>query len=143
VTGSMSRNEPSREHRKIFARLADVLIPRHGTMPAASEVDVAGHWLDRVLESRPDLTGRLMEVLDEAGDADPQAAILRLERDDPEGFSTLISAAAGGYYMSGEVREQLGYAGQRALPTDATPDEPIVQLVNPVVERGPIYRRVD
>ena len=140
---SMSRNEPSREHRRIFGRLADVLIPRLGTMPAASEVDIAGYWLDRVLESRPDLTGKLMDVLEEAGDADPQAAILRLERDDPEGFSALISAAAGGYYMSGEVRERLGYAGQRALPTDAPSDEPVVQLVNPVVERGPIYRRVD
>lgn len=140
MTGPKGPNPLSGERRATFARLADVLIPRLGTMPAASEVGAADYWLDRVLESRPDLIGALTRVLDHAQNADPEAAVLRLERDDAEGFATLLTAVAGGYYMSGEVRKRLGYAGQQAIELRTRPGEQLEGLVEPVVERGPIYR---
>lgn len=139
MTDRASRNKLSHEHRRTLASLADFLIPHHGKMPAASNVGVAGYLLERVLESRPDLTDGLTAILEDARGTDPEETILRLERDDPEGFVALFTAVAGGYYMSGEVRQRLGYAGQRALRSDT--GEPLEALTKPVVERGQIYRR--
>jgi hypothetical protein len=139
MTGRAGRNKPSDEHRRTLARLADLLIPRLGEMPAASSVGVATYLLERVLESRPDLADGLTSILEAARGTDPEEAILRLERDDPEGFRTLFTAVAGGYYMSDEVRQRLGYTGQRALHLDTR--EPLEALTKPVVERGRIYRR--
>jgi len=49
--------------RAAFAALADVLVPAAEGMPAASEVDIAGVGLDRVLRARPDLEAPLARVL--------------------------------------------------------------------------------
>ncbi len=138
MTDRADPNKPSDEHRRTLARLADLLIPRSEEMPAASAVGVATHLLERVLESRPDLADGLTSILEDASGTDPEEAILRLERDDPEGFLTLFTAVAGGYYMSREVRQRLGYAGQQALRPDTR--EHLEALTRPVVERGRIYR---
>ena len=136
-------NRLTRKHRRVFASLADTLVPRVGKMPAASEVDVAGYWLDRVLESRPDMIEDLIDILEEAEDTDPETTVECLESDSPNKLATLISAAAGGYYMSTEVRKLLGYPGQQAMSL-ASYDKHLLAkaLTKPVTERGPVYRRV-
>lgn len=138
-----NRDNLSEEHLRIFTKLADVLIPRTKNMPSASEVDAAGRWLNRVLASRPDLVAALRHILNDASQEAPETFILRLEHELPESFATLLSAVAGSYYMSEEVRERLGYGGQRRLHPDPHHEARIESLVRPVVQRGQIYRNVD
>ena len=45
--------------RGSFGELADILIPHAEGMPAATEIDIAGVALDRVLKVRPDLQADL------------------------------------------------------------------------------------
>jgi hypothetical protein len=131
------------EQRVVFAALADVLLPACDGMPAASEVDVAGRWLDRVLRVRPDLAPELERVLAAATDGSPEHALARLRAEDPVGLEALVAVVTGAYYMSPKVRRPLGYPGQRPRP--AYPDEADWDLrdglLDPVVERGPIYRQ--
>ncbi len=132
------------EQRETFAALADVLLPAADGMPAASEVDVAGRWLDRVLRVRPDLEPRLERVLALVDGNASQASVERVREEDPAGLQTLVLVATGAYTMSPKVRRRLGYPGQRPRP--AYPDEAEWDLrgglLDPVVERGPIYRRI-
>ncbi|HEX2045645.1 MAG TPA: hypothetical protein VHF23_08470, partial [Gaiellaceae bacterium] len=69
---------PSAAARETFAALADVLIPGGAGLPAASDVDVGGRWLDRALGARPDLEATLERVLAEAAGADPAGEVRRL-----------------------------------------------------------------
>lgn len=130
--------------RAAFARLADVLLPPCDGLPAPSEIDVAGRWIDRVLRTRPDLRPELERVVELAAAEAPERAIDRLQASDPAGLRTLLVAATGAYTMSPKVRRALGYPGQRPRP--AYPDEADWDLreglLDPVVERGPIYRHV-
>lgn len=130
--------------RAVLAALADVLIPAAAGMPAAGEVDVAGAGLDTVLRVRPDLEPALLALARELDGEAPYAALARLERERPEDLATLLTALAGAYYLDREVRRRLGYPGQEALVVDAYSDlEVYIEegLLNPVLERGPIYRR--
>ena len=43
--------------RARLGRIADVLVPAHEGMPAASSVGIAGDLLDKALRARPDLAG--------------------------------------------------------------------------------------
>src|SRR5581483_11547343 len=69
------------ESRTTLAALADVLVPEAEGMPAASQVDVHGKWLDRVLRVRPDLAPDLARVLAEARGRDPVAEVARLQQE--------------------------------------------------------------
>ena len=129
--------------RETLSALADALIPAAEGMPAASDVDVAGKWLDRVAAARPDILPDLVRVLDEAAGKDPVAEVRRLQ-DDPESrFGALALAATGGYYMNPRIRRLIGYPGQKRNPP--YPDEADYflrdGLLEPVLARGPIYRR--
>ena len=53
----------SQEERATFAGLADLLIPRHGRMPAATEVGAHAELLDQVLGHRPDIVDDLLRGL--------------------------------------------------------------------------------
>jgi hypothetical protein len=128
--------------RETLAALADVLIPAAEGMPAASEVDVAGKWLDRVAAARPDILPELARVLDEAAGKNPVTEIRRLQEDPDSGFGTLALAATGGYYMNPKIRRLIGYPGQKQSPP--YPDEAEYYLrdglLDPVVARGPTFR---
>ena len=58
------------EDRRIYAGLADVLIPRVDAMPSASEADVPTRWLDEALRFRPDLEPGLRTALESPDRAD-------------------------------------------------------------------------
>lgn len=130
--------------RETLAALADVLIPAAEGMPAASEADVAGKWLDRVAVVRPDILPDLVRVLDEATGKDPAAEVRRLQESPDSGFGALALAATGAYYLNPRIRRLIGYPGQK--PNPPYPDEADYYLegglLDPVLERGPIYRRV-
>jgi len=128
--------------RATFAALADVLVPEAEGMPSASQADVHGKWLDRVVAARPDILPDLVRVLDEAAGKDPAAEIRRLHEDPASGFGALALAATGGYYMNPKIRRLIGYPGQKRNPP--YPDEADYYLrdglLDPVRERGSIYR---
>lgn len=130
------------ESRATLAALADVLVPEAEGMPAASQVDVQGRWVDRVLRVRPDLAGELARVLGAARGHEPVAEVARLQQEDPEGFAVLALAVTGAYYLHPRVRKLIGYPGQKKNPP--YPDEADYYLrdglVEPVTSRGPIYR---
>jgi hypothetical protein len=130
------------EQRGTLAALADALLPAADGMPAASEVDVPGKWMDRALRARPDLEPELLCVLDGGSQPDPETRLAQLRGDDPAGLETLVLLVTGAYYMHPKVRKLIGYPGQKATPE--YPDEAEYYLsdglLDPVVARGSIYR---
>ncbi len=127
------------EERRVLAALGDTLIPSDGGMPSASQAGVAEEWVDRVLETRPDMIEDLVSLLNEVGDQDPDTVVERLREREGVWFDTLCEVVAGAYFLNPKIREQVGYPGQQTLPIE-TSIEHLQQLTAPVVERGPIYR---
>ena len=134
--------EISQQQRETLSHIADVLIPAVDDRPAASEADVAGKWLDRVLNVRPDVALDLSRVLDDANGQDPAAEVERLYNEDPKSFATLSLVVTGGYYMNPMVRKLIGYPGQVKNPPYADEAGYYLEggLLDPVTERGAIYR---
>jgi hypothetical protein len=126
--------------RSTFAGLADTLIPAGDGMPSASESGAAGEWLDAVLAARPDLEEPLLALVRRVDGQDPAAAIADLKANDPEGFGLLTDVVPNAYFMNPAVREKVGYPGQIGLDPDLTWPPDWLDLLEPVIERGPIYR---
>lgn len=128
--------------RATLAALADVLVPAAGEMPSASEADVHGKWVDRVLAARPDLGPPLAELLAAAQGRDPRAEVQRLNDEQPAAFGVLALVATGAYYLNPRIRRLIGYPGQKRNPP--YPDEADYYLrdglLEPVLARGSIYR---
>lgn len=129
--------------RGIFAGLADWMIPAADGMPSASQAGAAGEWLDAVLEARPDLAEPLLALVERVGDADSTAAIADLQAHDPDGFGLLTEVVPNAYFMNPTVRELVGYPGQVGLEVDLTWPPDWLDLLEPVMERGPIFRDSD
>ncbi len=127
--------------RDIFAALADVLIPAAEGMPAASEMNVHGTMLDRILGLRPDLAEAFRRGLAASAGKTPEDAAETLNRDDAEALAAVSIVASAGYYMVPAVRRLIGYPGQENRPAD--PDETPEYLTNgmlqQVIDRGPIH----
>ena len=126
--------------RSTFAGLADTLIPAGGGMPSASQSGAAGEWLDAVLVARPDLAGPLLALVGRVDGQDPAAVIADLQANDPAAFGLLTEVVPNAYFMNPAVREQVGYPGQVGLDPDLAWPPDWLDLLEPVIERGPIYR---
>jgi hypothetical protein len=65
-----------------------------------------------------------------------------LAREDEAAFTALTTVATGGYMMTDEAREAVGYRGQEAVPYDVNEVEDYVTngMLDRVIARGPIYR---
>ncbi len=126
--------------RSTYAGLADALIPAGGGMPSASESGGAGEWLDAVLAARPELAEPLLALVERADGKEPAAAIAELKADDPAGFGLLTDIVPNAYFMNPAVRDKVGYPGQVGLDPDLTWPPDWLDLLEPVIERGPIYR---
>ena len=129
------------EHQRTrLSKLADVLIPEANNMPSASQADVAGKWLDAVLEARPDLLGPLEGVLKKVETDDVNDGIVRLHDDDPDAFGVLAEIVSAAYFMNPHVREAIGYSGQEPRSMDPRADYMEDGLLESVIRRGSIYR---
>jgi hypothetical protein len=130
--------------RATIGVLADLLIPEAEGMPSATSVGVTEGLLDQVANFRSDIVPDLLRVVRNLGDAEPGFYLARLKEEDPEGFAALTLAVAGGYYLSAQVRNKLGYSGpeRRPLVPGAPLDFEEMQLLRPVLERGATWRRV-
>ena len=127
--------------RSLLSELADALIPAGSGMPSASQADVAGKWLDAVLEARPDLVDPLQGVLQKAAGTDNASDVVgALHADDPAAFGVLAEIVSGAYFMNPDVRQAIGYSGQDAREMDPRPDYMEDGLLESVIRRGPIYR---
>lgn len=124
--------------REIFGPRADVLIPNSEGMPSAVMADVHTVWIDKALAARPDLLDSFRESLTVGGD-DPHEAIEALHRR-AELFDAFSVLSAGAYFMNPDIRERIGYPGQenRAVTGDDVPK--YIEMLERVVDRGPIYR---
>ena len=109
-----------------LAALADALIPAADGLPAASEADPTGKWIERALAARPDLAPGFERAL-AADDA------RSLGEEDPEAFAALADLVSGAYYMNVKVRKRIGYPGQKSNPP--FPDEADYYLEGLLPER--------
>lgn len=132
----------SHAERETFRRIADHLVPEAEGMPAASRVDVHGAGLDRVLELRPELEATFRGALAAVAGLDAEAAARFLGDNEPAAFATVALVASSAYYMAPEVHAALGYPGQRSRPVmpEEEGDYLVDDLLQPVIDRGPIYR---
>jgi hypothetical protein len=146
MSGSRVSGKLTGEQRDVLTALADVIIPAAEGMPAPSELDLAGEWVERALSAMPTrVRDDLIRVL--AGDLDGEAAaaIDRLSRQRPAELDLLVAVVSGAYYLHPTVRALIGYPGQRprALPAEEVSESPFYLLGGPlerVRKRGPIYR---
>lgn len=146
MSGSRASGKLTGEQRDVLTALADVIIPAAEGMPAPSELDLAGEWVERALSAMPTrVRDDLIRVL--AGDLDGEAAaaIDRLSRQRPAELDLLVAVVSGAYYLHPTVRALIGYPGQRprALPAEEVSESPFYLLGGPlerVHKRGPIYR---
>ena len=95
--------------------VADHVIPAGEGMPSASQVDIAGDLLDRVIALLPDLA-RTLSYLFEQDPEDPETWLGELPKEDPEGYRSVLLAVAASYYLDPQVRQRIGYPGHPSVP---------------------------
>jgi hypothetical protein len=136
----MSKLTP--ELRAAFAAVADMLIPAYKKYPSATSVGVHEKMLDDVLGFRPDLVEAFVRGLKAIDTAALSDSVNTLYKADSDAFNAISLVASGGYYMTPQVREVLGYPGQESVAYNAheVPDFLLDQRLENVTRRGPIYR---
>jgi hypothetical protein len=122
--------------------LADFLIPAHDEMPAFSTVcDMKA--VETSLGFRPDLKDAFRGALTSADLAEgAEAALERLNRSNPQGFSALTLILVTTYYMQPKVRELIGYPGQEHVDYDPKATQAYLTdgMLGRVIGRGRKYR---
>jgi len=130
------------ELRGVFARIADVLIPREGTCPSASEAHVHGPRIDRLISLRPDLKVPFLRALDRCREGEAEVAARSLHARDPDALMLVGMLAAVAYYQDSAVQTAIGYYGQthRTFDADAIPTYATDGTLQAVIDRGPLFR---
>ncbi len=128
--------------RQAFAAVADILIPAAEGMPAASQVDIGGEVLERILTLRPELREAFLRGVRACAGKPPREAIETLNKTDQAAGSAIGLVASAGYYMDARVRALIGYPGQEDRPGDPDEEPEYVRngMLRAVIDRGPIYR---
>jgi hypothetical protein len=129
------------DDRRRYGELADVLVPSAEGMPSASQAEVHTHWVDEALRARPDLRVGLRQALDLTAGQPAEAAVEMLNAQHSPVFDALGTVTAGAYFLNPEIRRLIGYPGQVPQPIVDDVDT-YVDLLEHVVDRGPIYRDV-
>lgn len=130
----------------LMARLLEIaerLVPTTVTMVGAGSVPDAARFIERALESRPDLGDSLDEAVAVCTDELIDVA-LRGDSVDSRAFDQVATLVIGAYYMNPVARRQIGYPGQLALEYDPMEYVTWVDegLLDQVMSRGPRYREV-
>lgn len=128
----------------VAGRMADALCASSDhPVPLPSECAAFESMLAIALAARADAFGQVTEALRRGADAGDAGSWLReLCERDPDAFVPLSNVLAGAYLMVPEIRSHIGYPGQGRNPAHPTQiaDELEGGLLDPVIERGPIYR---
>lgn len=133
--------------RAALVRIADQLIGAGTAGPAPSAVDDFDRWLDRALAARRDSFEAILALAEALAEVpeDQLTDALRAASSDPtSAFSVLGTVLAGAYLMVPEVRCRLGYPGQgeHPAPFDQSAEELMTGVLDPVMARPPVYRKV-
>lgn len=126
-----------------LARLADVMLPAAHGMPSAGETAAIDSYLESVLTWRDDLRAPLERAV---AALDPESftvtGLAAYHEVDEEAYVALTTVVAACYYLCPVVRERIGYPGQVAKTYDPFAYTAWVAegLLDPVMDRGPIYR---
>ena len=139
---------PTDRERRTLLAAADALIPdgASGSRPSAF-ADYAAS-LDRALAARGDAFDAVMTLVGALADVpaeDLGSELRRLAQEPDSGFQPLSAVVAGAYLMLPEVRRAIGYPGQAQRPPqfDEAAEEIMGGILDPVIERGAIYRPVE
>jgi hypothetical protein len=126
-------------HRKLYAVLADLLIPGQDGILSATQAEVHDAHIDQALTFRPDLINDFLHALHHAESLEPRVAIETLATQHNRAFHALTLLTAGAYFLNPQVRQNV-YKGREA-PKAATEDlDTYVDMLESVVGRGPIFR---
>ncbi|WP_368680750.1 hypothetical protein R1X32_11470 (plasmid) [Rhodococcus opacus] len=130
------------DDRTALGELADLLIPATATMPSATDVDVHTKWIDRAISARPELQKLIRPAIDAVKSGTADEALASLKAADEEALEVFLGTVSACYYMHPGVRKRIGYTGQNPVPIADGEAEYYLEggLLDPVIERGPIYR---
>ncbi len=125
-------------------RIADTLIPESGPNPKASDASEFGAYLQLALAARADVFDAVLKAVQElagVADEDLYGALKQMSADDKFTFDPLSSIVAGAYFMTPQVKDLIGYPGQRRDPAglEDAANELGTGILEPVLERGFIY----
>lgn len=126
--------------RALYGARADVLIPGAEGMPSATEIGTHTHWIDDALAARPDLLSDFKASLALGNADDPAGAITEIHATQPGLFDAFSVLTSGAYLMCPEVKAMIDYPGQEPRPVIGDDVPEYIDMLEKVVERGPIYR---
>lgn len=136
--------EPTAAERAALGEIADVLIPAQGTLPRGSEAPGFQDALTRALRARVESLGAVLAAASAVvgSDRGTNGALRALATEDPRTFQVLTAVVAGAYLIIPEVRAEIGYPGQerKFARFDESAEELMNGILDPVIERGPIYQ---
>lgn len=132
------------EESVVLLRVADCLIPAAGPNPKASDAEGYSANLQLALAARSDVFDAVLEAvrsLADVADGDLRAALKTMWAEDKLTFDPLSSIVAGAYFMTPQVKQLIGYPGQHRDPAglEDAANELETGILDPVIERGPIY----
>ena len=125
--------------------VADALVPESPAGPRPSQAADFLPWLDRALAARRDAFESVTSLAGELADVPEDRLLDELKRRSDEGdgaFVLLSGVLAGAYLLMPEVRRAIGYPGQAQRPPrfDEAAEQIMDGILDPVIERGPVYR---
>jgi hypothetical protein len=125
-------------------RIADCLIPAAGPNPKASDAEDYAAYLQLALAARSDVFDSVLaavHTLADVADRDLWDALKTMWAEDKFTFDPLSAIVAGAYFMTPQVKALIGYPGQHRDPAglEDAADELETGILDPVIERGPIY----
>lgn len=138
--------------RAVLDAVGDLLVP--GTPgsegadgdPSFTRAPGIDGWLQRSLAARAEQFDALTAVLDGLAPADDgldgRLRALHAAASEEDGrFVLLSSVVAGAYLLAPEIRQAIGYPGQRRDPAgiEEAADELSDGILDPVIDRGPIW----
>jgi hypothetical protein len=128
--------------------LADALCTGNRTPPVArpSESAQFKDTLQIALAARSDVFEEIVAALHQsASAADPAQWLRQLSTEAPSLYASLSAILAGAYLMTPEVKSYVRYPGQgkNRAPWQQIGDELATGILDPVIDRGPIYRTTE
>ena len=128
------------EQRRILAGLADVLIPSGAGFPSASEIDVTGAVLDRILAVRPELVEPLLVAFQHSRDRHAGDAVEHLRSTYPDAYRALADIIPRAYFMHEQVAGMFSDSVPFASPAKRSDPDELDCLLAAQRRNGPIYR---
>jgi hypothetical protein len=136
------------EQGVLLAAVLNRIIPASEVMPGAGDVGIA-NFVDEILVDAPHLRRHIIGLLTELhaqsafvrlSDAEQDAQLQRLEKNQKESFDVFLQAAYIGYYSEPQVLAAVGWVASAESSTQPEPfDETLLEAVR---KRGPIYKEV-